>query len=123
MKGYLLSDFGDMVRTMCPTASEDEADLEQVWLNLDYLEAICANLLPPIRDWLTPLEKEYFCTGAKYIVLEQLLRFLGDYLNGDQYYKINYPLHNLHRTQNQMKLHQELIRYEERIKDRVNAYL
>jgi esterase/lipase superfamily enzyme len=34
----------------------------------------------------------------------QLTRFLADYLNGDIYYKINNPLHNLQRSKAQFKL-------------------
>jgi hypothetical protein len=32
------------------------------------------------------------------------LRFLTDFLNGDIYYKIKYPEHNLDRAKNQFKL-------------------
>jgi hypothetical protein len=34
---------------------------------------------------------------------EQAMRFLTDYLNGDTYYKIAYPLHNLVRTKAQVR--------------------
>jgi hypothetical protein len=38
----------------------------------------------------------------------QLVRFLADYLNGDTYYKINNPLHNLQRSKAQFKLLQSI---------------
>jgi hypothetical protein len=38
----------------------------------------------------------------------QALRFLSDYLNGDIYYKINYPEHNFNRAKNQLTLLQRL---------------
>ena len=34
----------------------------------------------------------------------QTVRFLADYINGDTYYKIQYPEHNLDRARNQFKL-------------------
>ena len=34
----------------------------------------------------------------------QAVRFFADYINGDTYYKIKYPEHNLVRTRNQIKL-------------------
>ena len=32
------------------------------------------------------------------------IRFLADYLNGDVYFKIHYPEHNLDRARTQLKL-------------------
>jgi len=34
----------------------------------------------------------------------QTVRFFTDYLNGDTYYKIQYPEHNLQRTLAQLRL-------------------
>ena len=34
----------------------------------------------------------------------QTVRFFTDYLNGDTYYKIQYPEHNLVRTRAQLRL-------------------
>ena len=42
--------------------------------------------------------------GAYMLTLEQSIRFLGDYLNGDTYFRVHYPEHNLDRARNQMKL-------------------
>lgn len=38
------------------------------------------------------------------MTLECGMRFLGDYLNGDTYFRINYPEHNLVRARTQFKL-------------------
>ena len=38
----------------------------------------------------------------------QLVRFLADYINGDTYYKIQYPEHNLVRSNAQFKLLQSI---------------
>nr|WP_305051427.1 hypothetical protein [Elizabethkingia bruuniana] len=46
------------------------------------------------------------------VVFIQVIRFLGDYLNGDTYYKTKYPNHNLDRTKNQINLLKELLKIE-----------
>jgi hypothetical protein len=38
------------------------------------------------------------------LAVELASRFLADYLNGDRYFTIKYPEHNLVRTRNQMAL-------------------
>ena len=42
--------------------------------------------------------------GAKLMTLEVGIRFLGDYLNGDVYFKVDYPEHNLVRARTQLRL-------------------
>jgi hypothetical protein len=42
------------------------------------------------------------------MVWEQTIRFLADYLNGDTYYKINYPEHNRDRSLSQFRYLQVL---------------
>ena len=46
--------------------------------------------------------------GARIITLENAVRFLTDYLNGDTYYHIERPEHNLDRTRTQMALTAEM---------------
>jgi len=47
---------------------------------------------------------QHLAFSGKLITFEQGIRFLGDYLNGDSYYKIKYPEHNLVRARNQFRL-------------------
>ena len=49
-------------------------------------------------------ELEWLAFAGRYITFEQVLRFLMDYIDGDKYYKIAYPDHNLVRTRAQYKL-------------------
>jgi hypothetical protein len=39
----------------------------------------------------------------------QAVRFLTDYINGNTYYKIKYPYHNLVRTRAQWRLYEEAV--------------
>ena len=43
-------------------------------------------------------------TGARVIVYEQAIRFLADHLDGDRYYRISRPGHNLDRARAQLAL-------------------
>ncbi|MCC6459098.1 MAG: aminoglycoside phosphotransferase family protein [Saprospiraceae bacterium] len=106
MPGTVLSDFGDMVRTFAPDFSEDHPGA--LTLRLDSVEALFRGFLTQTAGFLTAAERESLVLGALWIVGEQALRFLSDYLAGDVYYKIKYPAHNLVRAQNQLALFQAL---------------
>jgi N-acetylhexosamine 1-kinase len=110
--GSFLSDFGDMVRSMTPSFSEDEADFDKVELVMPLFEALARGFVPNIQQVMTPLEKANLLQGAFWIILEQMMRFLGDYLNGDVYYKVRYPEHNLVRARNQQALYVSIQRRE-----------
>ncbi|MFN7119266.1 MAG: phosphotransferase enzyme family protein [Saprospiraceae bacterium] len=115
MPGAIPSDFGDMLRTMAATCPEDEADLSKVGLDYQLFNALVKGFVPPLCGWLTEVEINHLITGARWIILEQMMRFLTNYLNGDVYYKINYPEHNLIRTHNQMTLYQVVKKEEQNL--------
>jgi hypothetical protein len=47
----------------------------------------------------------------------QCVRFLADYINGDTYYKIKYPTHNLDRTRNQLALYRDVRKHDAMMAD------
>lgn len=102
MPGTILSDFGDMARSFVPDCAEDSPQTPA--LRTDILNALRRGFLEQMGDFLTQTEKDNLLLGAAWIVGEQALRFLTDWLAGDPYYKINYPEHNLLRTRNQLAL-------------------
>ena len=57
--------------------------------------------------FLTDIEKELLPYGCRLLSYMQTVRFFTDYLNGDTYYKIQYPEHNLVRTRAQLRLVEE----------------
>jgi hypothetical protein len=103
MPGVVLSDFGDMVRTFVPSVYED-GRAEDLSLRLEVLDALRAGYLSSAGGVLTPLERQNLFLGGAWMVGEQALRFLTDYLNGDLYYKTAYDHHNLVRARNQLRL-------------------
>jgi thiamine kinase-like enzyme len=112
MGGSVLSDFGDMVRTIASTTAEDDPDLAGVEIDYHRFEALTRGWLDGVGAILTQVERENLLLGAHWLILEQAIRFLGDYLMGDKYYKIKYPEHNLVRAKNQLKLFHSFIEQE-----------
>ena len=104
MPGLALYDFGDSVRSAANPATEDEPDLSKVYFNLPVFEYLVQGYLQEVGNLLTQAELDNLAFSAWLITYEQALRFLGDYLNGDTYYKINRPNHNLQRARTQIKL-------------------
>lgn len=104
MPGSSLYDFGDSIRFGANHAAEDEKDLSLVYLDLDLFEQYCRGYLESAGKSLTKTEIEYLPFSAKLMTFECGMRFLGDYLNGDTYFKIAYPEHNLDRCHTQFAL-------------------
>jgi Ser/Thr protein kinase RdoA (MazF antagonist) len=112
MPGLSLFDFGDMVRSMSSTAAEDEPDSGRVRLRVDLFEALARGYLSATRAMLTSAEIAHLVDSGIVITYEQALRFLGDYLNGDQYYRVTRARQNLDRARTQIRLVEELLRHE-----------
>lgn len=104
MPGLSLYDFGDSIRFGANTAAEDEKDVSKVSLSLPLYEAYTRGYLSSAKDSLTETETEYMAFSAKLMTYECGIRFLGDYLNGDVYFKTDYPEHNLVRAKTQFAL-------------------
>ena len=104
MPGSVLYDFGDLVRTSTSPASEDETDLSKVRMQLPMFKALVEGYLASTNGFLTPKERELLPFAGKLITFEIGLRFLTDWLEGDTYFKIKRPTHNLDRARTQFKL-------------------
>ena len=104
MPGFVLSDFGDFIRTAANTGAEDDEDLSRVGVNMDIFRAFTQGYLQSARAFLTPMEIELLPYGAQLLTYMQTVRFLTDYINGDTYYKTKYPEHNYQRTLAQLTL-------------------
>ena len=104
MPGLALFDFGDLVRSMATRAAEDERDTSRVRLEPELFESIARGYVAATRELLTPAERELLVPAAQVIVFEQAVRFLIDHLEGDRYYRIARPGHNLDRCRTQLAL-------------------
>jgi thiamine kinase-like enzyme len=112
MPGCILADFGDLARSLISPVEEDSPRYDKIQVQLPYFEELCRGFLEDTSNILTTVEKQHLVLGAKWIILEQALRFLDDYLSGDLYYPVCYPEHNKTRATNQLRLFQELLKNE-----------
>ena len=108
MPGLSLYDFGDSIRFGANTAAEDEKDLGKVSLDLDLYRAYTEGYLSAAGRSLTETEIAYLPFSGKLMTLECGIRFLTDHLNGDTYFHIAYPGHNLDRCRTQLRLVAEM---------------
>jgi Ser/Thr protein kinase RdoA (MazF antagonist) len=104
MPGLAPHDFGDLVRSTVSDSAEDEKDLDRVVARPSFYEALFRGFTEGARGALSPLERSLLLDGARVIVYEQALRFLTDHLQGDPYYRIDRPGHNLDRARAQARL-------------------
>lgn len=108
MPGTVLFDFGDMMRTMLCPAAEDERDLSKVRIERALFAGLVRGYLHATRDLLTPVERSLLVTAGMVITYEQGIRFLTDYLRGDQYYQTTRAAQNLDRCRVQFALLMQL---------------
>jgi len=108
MPGFVMSDFGDFMRTAGNTGKEDDQDLANITFNMEIFKSYTKGYLESAKSFLSSIEIELLPFGARLLTYMQLSRFLADYLNGETYYKINSPLHNLQRSKAQFKLLQSI---------------
>ena len=104
MPGLAMHDFGDSIRFGASTAAEDEKDLDKVWCSMELFDIYAKGFIEGCAGGLTQREIELLPMGAKVITFECGMRFLTDYLQGDTYFKIHRPGHNLDRCRTQFKL-------------------
>lgn len=104
MPSFIFSDYGDFLRTAASTAAEDEPDFSKIQFRQDVFQAFTKGYLASARSFLTPLEIQMLPYAVVLFPYMQSVRFLWDYLNGDGYWKVQYPTHNLVRAQNQFEL-------------------
>ena len=104
MPGSVLYDYGDAIRFGASSAAEDETDLDKVYVRTDLFEAFTKSFIEALDGSLTEAELRALPMGAWMMTFEVGIRFLGDYLNGDVYFRTHYPTHNLDRARNQFKL-------------------
>ena len=100
MPGLSAYDFGDGIRFGAAAAGEDATGNH---LDMDRYHIFTEGFLAAAPN-LTEREVKVLPLGAWTMTLEVGLRFLTDYLEGDRYFKTDYPGHNLLRAKNQLSL-------------------
>lgn len=123
MPGYVAYDFGDAIRTIINNGAEDDPYLDRITLNFPLFEAYTEGYLSQAKEFLTDAEVESLLFGVRLIPFLQVVRFITDYIDGDVYYRVHYPDHNLVRAKAQLKLLIELESNEEKLEKILNKAL
>lgn len=123
MPGFVLSEIGDFIRTGANTGAEDDENLDNVNVNMEIFKAYTRGYMEKAKAFLTPTEIKLLPYGGRLLTYMQTVRFLTDYINGDTYYKIHSPKHNLIRTKAQFKLLQSLEAHAEEMDQFMNQWL
>jgi Ser/Thr protein kinase RdoA (MazF antagonist) len=106
--GYFFSDIGDMIRSMTCNHSENSTEFNSISIQEDFYREIMKGYLLAMNDEFTDDEKTNIHYAGLLMIYMQALRYMTDHLNGDIYYKINYPGQNFDRAINQLILLQKL---------------
>ena len=89
MPGYIHYDFGDAIRTATNTASEDEKDLSKINMDINLFKAYTEGYLSETAEALNDIEKEYLAFAPRLVTYTIAIRFLTDYIDGDNYFKVH----------------------------------
>ena len=114
MPGYFFSDLGDMIRSMACSLDETSTDFENIIIRKEFYKVIVEGYLSVMENQFSESEKKYIHYSGLLMIYMQALRYLTDYLNGDIYYKINYPEQNFSRAKNQLVLLKKLEEFLEK---------
>lgn len=106
--GYFFSDIGDMIRSMTCSHSENSTEFNSISVQEDYYREILKGYLLALKDEFSAEEKTNIHFAGLIMIYMQALRYMTDHINGDIYYKINYPEQNFDRAKNQLILLQKL---------------
>lgn len=105
MPGLPLYDFGEMLRTSASATAEDDPVADNMRIVLPYFRVLVEGYLASaVGGVLNATERAQLGFAGKLMAYENGLRFLTDYLQGDTYYKIKHPRHNLDRCRTQFAL-------------------
>ena len=109
MPGLSLHDFGDLMRSMCSDRPEDEPDTSLIVARREMYDALADGFLAEVGSVLTDTERKLLPYGGIAMTLEVGVRFLTDHLEGDHYFRIARPGHNLVRARSQLALARSML--------------
>ena len=109
MPGLVGHDFGDAIRFAANKCEEDCKDASKAGINMDVFKSFSEGFLSETAHVLTKNEIDTLALSPFVLACELATRFLDDYLNGDQYFRVLYPEHNIVRTRCQIALAKDML--------------
>lgn len=123
MPGTVLFDYGDAVRTSASTVAETSTDLGLIDIDEKKFCSLTIGYLSKMYNVLSDEELDSLYNAVETIILECSMRFLTDYLENDNYFKIDYPEQNYDRALNQLTLYGKCLMKEEKLKKMTKVIL
>ncbi|MBQ7056964.1 MAG: aminoglycoside phosphotransferase family protein [Bacteroidaceae bacterium] len=123
MPSFVFSDYGDYLRSAANPLAEDDPNVDAIDFRVDIFKAFTKGYLKTAGAFLTPIEVENLPYAAALFPYMQLVRFLADYINGDTYFGIKYPTHNLVRSRNQFALLKSVEAHQKELQDFIASLL
>lgn len=102
--GLVHYDIGDCLRSGCNPLGEETDQWEKVRFDADFCRAILQGYLSLAKECLTENDLFHIYDSIRLIAFELGVRFFADYLEGNIYFKVRHPEHNLTRALVQFKL-------------------
>lgn len=102
MGGYLMYDFGDLMRTVACSLPETSTQWDAIQLISEIFTQLLQGYWDGVSEFITPEETKSLLFGGEIMTLLMGLRFFTDHLQGNVYYRVSYPEQNFHRAKNQM---------------------
>lgn len=117
MPGCLCFDYGDFVRSACNAGEEDAKDLNTVVFQKDLCIEFTKGFLDKLAHRIKEIEIKNLIVGAIDMTYECGMRFLTDYLEGNVYFKVNYPEHNLIRSRTQISMCKQILECQKELEE------
>ncbi len=114
--GLLQHDIGDCLRSLCNT-SEKAGNPAETTFDLERCKITLTGYFQKAGHLLSKTDKHYIYDGIRAITFELGLRFFTDYLQGNIYFKCNYPEETLGKALVQFALFHDICKKESLIRD------
>jgi Ser/Thr protein kinase RdoA (MazF antagonist) len=112
-------DLGDCLRSCCNPAGESPKDPGEARFDLDIARAILARYFTETRGLHSEAELRLLPEAIRLIPFELGIRFFTDHLEGNRYFKVQWPGHNLLRATTQFRLVEDIERCEPNIRSMI----
>lgn len=119
--GLIQHDLGDCLRSCCNALGEGETDPTQVRFDLALAEPILVGYAEATRGWLSGEDIDGLFDGIRVMPFELGMRFLTDHLQGDRYFKVDWPGRNLIKARTQFALVADIERQEHGIRAAIES--
>lgn len=110
MPGTVVADLGELVRSsVAATTEEGVAGSVPGGVDPERFAAVVAGYLAGCGDRLTDDERSLCTWAGSLMSFENAVRYLTDHLDGDRYFAVDQPGHNLVRARAQVQLAEDLV--------------